>query len=189
MKTTDGTSGGNGKGGRPRRGGGFALTGALLRERLREAGAGRGFSVLRLLTHWAEIVGPEIAAEAQPLRVSHGRGAGGLGGTLTLLVPGARAPLVAMHRDTIRERVNACYGYNAIARVAITQTAASGFAEAQAAFAGPGGSAATPDPAPDPAVAPDPAAAKSAADLAASISDPDLRAAIEMLGRRILSRP
>lgn len=188
MKTTDGAAA-RGKAGRPRRGRGFALTGALLRDRLREAGAGRGFSVLRLLTHWPEIVGPEIAAAAQPLRVSHGRGKGGLGGTLTLLVPGARAPLVAMHRDVIRERVNACYGYNAIARVAITQTAASGFAEAQAAFAGPGGRADPPEPAPDPAVSPAPATAKSAADLAASISDPDLRAAIEMLGRRVLSRP
>ena len=39
-----------------------------------------------------------------------------------------------MQKVQLRERVNAVYGYNAIARIRITQTAAAGFSEGQADF-------------------------------------------------------
>jgi len=57
-----------------------------------------------------------------------------LGATLVVLTTGAYAPMVSMQAETIRNRANAVYGYNAIARVKFTQTAPTGFAEGQAVF-------------------------------------------------------
>lgn len=87
----------------------------------------------RLLTHWAEVVGEDVARLALPVKVSYPRD--GFGATLTVLTTGASAPLVQMQAPAIRDRVNACYGYNAIARITITQTAPTGFADGQVAFA------------------------------------------------------
>ena len=157
---------------------GFRHTAAVLSDQIRRAGESRGFAVARVLTHWDEIAGPEIAAVARPVKVSYGRG--GLGATLTILTTGAQAPLLEMQRDRIRERVNAAYGYNAISRVRITQTAPAGFAEAQAAFAHA--------PAAAPAAAPDPAILQRAAQAADGVEDADLRAALERLGRNVLSK-
>lgn len=156
---------------------GFEPAFGLMRERIRTAGESRGFAVARLLTHWAEIVGPEIAAHARPVKIGYGRE--GLGATLTLLVEGAMAPIIDMSRERIRERVNACYGYNAISRVILTQTAATGFAEGQAQFT----------PAPKPAPAPlSPALQAQARASAADCADEGLRAALEDLARNVLAR-
>lgn len=154
---------------------GFEHGAALIAPHLRAAGEKRGFAVARLLTHWAEIVGQDIAAMAQPAKVGYGRE--GFGATLTLLVAGAQAPLVQADSARIRERVNACYGYNAISRIRITQTAPQGFAEARAAFATP----------PRPA-APAPAIAAAARASTAGIADENLRSALETLAANILSR-
>jgi hypothetical protein len=98
-----------------------------------DPGGGRDarLRVSRLLTHWAEIAGEDIARVTQPVEVSYGKG---FGATLTLLCPGAHAPMIEMQKERLREKVNACYGYNAISRIRITQTARSGFAEPQADF-------------------------------------------------------
>lgn len=161
-----------------RRGRGFEPAAGLLRDRIRAAGESRGFAVSRLLTHWAEVVGAEIAAIALPVKIGYGRE--GLGATLTLLTTGSAAPVVQMQLPKIRERVNACYGYAAISRVAVTQTAPTGFAEGQVAFA----------PAPKPAPrAADPAIRRKASALSGEVHDPALRAALEALGEKVLSRP
>ena len=161
-----------------RRGRGFEPAAGLLRDRIRAAGESRGFAVSRLLTHWAEVVGAEIAAIALPVKIGYGRE--GLGATLTLLTTGSAAPVVQMQLPKIRERVNACYGYAAISRVAVTQTASTGFAEGQVAFA----------PAPKPAPrAADPAIRREASALSGEVHDPALRAALEALGEKVLSRP
>ena len=101
---------------------------------VRRATGSRGFSKTRVLTHWAEIVGPNLANITKPAKVSFARE--GFGATLTIFASGARAPEVQMQLEDIRARVNACYGYNAISRVRITQTDAEnlGFAEDQAPF-------------------------------------------------------
>ena len=164
--------------GKERRQRGFEPASGLIAARLRAAGEKRGFAVARLLTHWAEVVGDEIARVTRPMKVGYGRE--GMGATLTLLVQGARAPEIEMQKDRIRERVNACYGYNAISRVVLTQTAPAGFAEAQAAFAGA--------PAPAPRRDPDPAVADRAAETAAGVADDGLRQALETLARNVLSR-
>lgn len=156
---------------------GFARTSSLLRENIRKTGESRGFAVSRVLTHWAEIVGDDVAAICKPVDVSYGRK--GFGATLTVLTTGAQAPMLEMQKDTLRARVNAVYGYNAIARLRITQTAATGFAEGQAVFA------------PKPEAAHRAVSAEIQAEasrVAASAGDPDLRQALERLAANVLSK-
>ena len=163
-------------GGAARRGRGFRAAAALVQAPVRAAGEARGFAVARLLTHWAEVVGEEVAAMALPVKIGYGRE--GFGATLTLLTTGAAAPVLQMQLPKIRDRVNACYGYNAIARVLVTQTAASGFAEGRPAFDGAA-----------PAIRPvDPALIRAAHALSEGVRDADLRAALEALGEKVLSR-
>ena len=164
--------------GKDRRRRGFEPAAGLLRDRIREAGETRGFAVSRLLTHWAEVVGEDIAAVARPVKMGYGRD--GFGATLSLLTTGSAAPILQMQLPKIRDRVNACYGYNAISRVTITQTAPSGFAEGQADFTH---APKAKQPAPDPQVI------ATAAAVSQNVQDDALRAALEALGRNVLSRP
>ncbi len=157
---------------------GFERASTLLSTRIRKAGEARGFAVTRLLTHWEEIAGADTAQIARPVKVHYGRD-GGFGATLVLLTTGAQAPMLEMQKDKIRERVNAVYGYAAISRIRITQTAPTGFAEGQAQFVRP------PKSAPPPT---DPGLAARAAETAADVGDRDLRAALEQLARNVLSR-
>lgn len=157
---------------------GFERTSSLLKPRIRKAGEARGFAVTRLLTHWEEIAGPEVARIARPVEVSYGRGAD-FGATLVLLTTGANAPMLEMQKDQIRERVNATYGYSAISRIRITQTAPTGFAEGQAQFAR---RPKQPDTAPDPQTI---ATAHAATE---GVQDKTLRGALEALAQNVLSR-
>jgi len=117
---------------KPRRMRGFEPAAGLVREPIRKVGESRGFAASRLLTHWAEIVGADVANLCRPVKVSYAQG--GLGATLTVLASGAAAPLVQMQLPILKERVNACYGFAAIARIQVTQTASQGFSEAQTPF-------------------------------------------------------
>jgi hypothetical protein len=161
---------------RERRMKGFERAESLIRDRIRAAGESRGFAVARLLTHWEEIAGAGLAPLCRPVKIGYGKG--GLGATLTLLASGAVGPVLQMQLPALRERVNACYGYNAISRIQITQTSAEGFAEAQAAYRPR-----------QPTRAPDAASGRAAETLASGVTDPMLRAALEALGRNVLSRP
>ena len=156
---------------------GFERTSGLLQKQIRKAGEKRGFAVSRLLTHWAEIVGEDTAKIAKPIKVSYGQG--GFGATMTVLTTGAQAPMLQADLPRIQDRVNACYGYNAISRIRITQTAPTGFAEGQAQFID------APKPA-RPAASPEQKAAAKAA--VAPIGDEGLRAALEALGQSIISK-
>lgn len=157
---------------------GFKRTATLLSERIRTASESRGFSQSRLLTHWAEVAGPDVSAISRPIEVSYMRG--GMGATLTLLTTGAQAPMLEMQKDQIRSKVNSVYGYNAIARVRITQTASSGFAEGKVDFAH--------KPKKPNDVIPDPAIVERAAETAQIVVDDGLRAALERLGTNIMKQ-
>jgi hypothetical protein len=126
---------------------------------------------MRMLTHWSEIVGEDLARISRPGKVSYGKG---MGATLTLVCTGAAAPLVQMQAPRIVQKVNACYGYAAISRVRVVQTAPDGFAEPRAEFRH--------------APPPDPAIEAQARDVAEGVADEGLRAALELLGRNVLSR-
>jgi Uncharacterized protein conserved in bacteria len=150
---------------------GFTRAAQLAAPRIRAAGEGRGFAVARLLTHWEEVAGPELAAMARPLELRYGRE--GFGATLSLATTGAFAPLVEMGREALRARVNACYGYAAVSRIRLVQVAP----EVLARPLGP----ATPK-------APAPELVARATGLAGNVQDTDLRAALADLGANILSR-
>lgn len=156
---------------------GFARTSTLLRERIRKAGESRGFAVTRVLTHWQEIVGEDIAAICKPVDVKYGRQ--GIGATLTVLTTGAQAPMLEMQKERIRAKVNGVYGYNAIERLRITQTAATGFAEGQAVFA--------PKPKQTETAVPEEIRA-AAHDVASGVSDNTLREALERLAGNVLNK-
>jgi hypothetical protein len=155
---------------------GFEAAFGFMKEPVRRAGESRGFAVTRLLTHWAEVVGEDLARATRPVKVGYGRE--GFGATLTLLTTGAMAPMIEMQKEQIRTRVNAVYGYNAISRIHLTQTAPIGFSEGQAEFT----------PAPKAASAPDPLIRAAAERVVAPISDPGLRSALEALAENILNR-
>lgn len=157
---------------------GFTRTSSLLTGRIREASEQRGFAQSRLLTQWAEIVGQDTAAIARPVEISYGRG--GLGATLVLLTTGANAPMLEMQKEKLRVKVNGVYGYNAIARIRITQTAATGFAEGQVAFEHAPKRAQT--------TAPDPALGHKARELASPVADDGLRTALARLGENVFSK-
>lgn len=155
---------------------GFSRAAALMQTRIRSASEKRGFAVTRLLTHWAEVVGDSTAQIATPVNVSYGRG--GMGATLTLLTNGAQAPMLEMQKDQIRDKVNACYGYRAIARVRITQTAPTGFSDGRVAFA----------PAPKRVTQPSADVICKATALSETIDSDDLRAALARLGSHVLAK-
>ncbi|QFU10035.1 hypothetical protein PARPLA_00402 [Rhodobacteraceae bacterium THAF1] len=151
-----------------------AVRAASLMERsIRTVGESRGFAVSRLLTCWPEVAGEAIAKICQPVEVSFGRGP--LGATLTVLTTGAQAPMLEMQKEQLRERVNACYGYQAIRRIHITQTAPTGFGETAAGYTPPERTL-------------DPAVIKAARETATDVGDADLRAALERLGTNVLSK-
>ena len=155
---------------------GFEPASGLLKNRLRAASEKRGFAVAQLLTGWDAIAGAALAPITRPVKVSYPRD--GLGATLTLLVSPAHGPQVQMAVPQLIDRVNAVYGYRAISRIALTQTAATGFAEGQTPFA-----AAPKNPTP-----PDPAKLAAAKAQLAPIADADLRGVLETLARNILTR-
>lgn len=155
---------------------GFSRAATLMQSKVRKASEDRGFAVTRLLTHWSEVVGEATAGIATPVNVSYGKG--GMGATLTLLTTGAQAPMLEMQKEQIRDKVNACYGYRAISRVRITQTAPTGFAEGRVAFT----------PAPKVKKTPDPAVLSAAKALSEAVENEKLRAALMALGANVLTK-
>ena len=156
---------------------GFKRTATLLSDQIRRAGESRGFAVSRLLTHWPEIVGEDIAAIARPVNIGYGRG--GFGATLTVLTTGAQAPMLEMQKERLREKVNAVYGYNAISRIRLTQTAPVGFAEGQAQFRH-GVQDKKPEPTPE--------IERQAGETVRPIENDSLREALERLGRNVMTK-
>ncbi|MGR3660785.1 MAG: DUF721 domain-containing protein [Paracoccaceae bacterium] len=157
---------------------GFERTSGLLQSNIRKVSESRGFAVSRLLTHWVEIVGEDTAKMALPVNVRYGRG--GFGATLTVLTTGAMAPMLQAGLPKIKDKVNACYGYAAISRITITQTAPIGFAEGQVAF-----EQQKTDQTPEL----DPVIKAKAQDATTAVVNEDLRRALEALGQNVLTRP
>lgn len=166
----------------------FEPAAALIAGPLRKAAAARGFALARLLTHWDEVAGPELARLCRPLRISYARK--GFGATLVLESPGAAAPLVQMRLEGLRARINAAHGHAAIARIQLVQGGLGvvpGMAEAPAPFArGPA------LPRSDNLAQPSAAALDRARGVVAAmcrdVADDDLRAALERLALNVLGR-
>ncbi len=50
---------------------GFEPASGLLKDRIRSAGESRGFAITRLLTHWADVVGADLARSTRPVKVGY----------------------------------------------------------------------------------------------------------------------
>ena len=157
---------------------GFQHAAATARGAVDRIAGKQGFAEADVLLNWPAIAGAELAATCQPVKVTYGPQRT-LGATLIVQANSARAPEIEMKGPMIVERVNQYYGYRAISRLRVTQStglgATPGFAEAQAAFTGPD---ATPTPAEE----------ARAAEMAADIQSPGLRAALGRMGANVLAR-
>lgn len=81
-----------------------------------------GFIQSAVVSRWGEIVGPRYAEVSAPesIRFPAGKKSGG---TLTLGVTSAHAPMMQHVAPAIMERVNQFFGYAAVARIVIRQGA------------------------------------------------------------------
>jgi hypothetical protein len=96
------------------------LTGSLLAETF----AKQGFAATELVTRWADIVGPEISAHAEPVKLQWPRAAEGEPpepATLVLRVEGPAAIEIQHLSNVILDRVNRFFGWQAVGRLALRQ--------------------------------------------------------------------
>jgi hypothetical protein len=130
----------------------------------------QGFASAELITRWAEIAGPEIAAHSEPMKINWPRTVGDEPpepGTLVLRVEGPAALEIQHLSAVILERVNRFFGWQALGRIALRQAPLHRREPP------------TPPPPPDPE-----AAARIAAAMPA-VGDDDLRQALARLGASI----
>ena len=90
---------------------------------LGETFARQGFASADIVTHWPDIVGAEIAAHAEPMRLQWPRHEGEAAepATLVLRVEGPAAIEIQHLSGVILERVNRFFGWRAVKRIAIRQ--------------------------------------------------------------------
>jgi len=94
----------------------------LLNSCISTAFARQGFAAREIVTHWPEIVGDEIAAVAEPIRMQWPRNPErATPATLVLRVEGLAAIEVQHPSGLVIERANRLFGWQAIARLAFRQ--------------------------------------------------------------------
>ncbi|MCO5130783.1 MAG: DciA family protein [Xanthobacteraceae bacterium] len=135
-----------------------------------EAFAKQGFASRELVTRWAEIAGPDIAAHAEPLKMQWPRPVEGqpqTPATLVLRVEGPMALEIQHMSGVILQRVNRFLGWNAVGRLALRQAPLSRPATRQ------------------PSKPPDTAAVARVAATLEAVEDDGLREALARLGASI----
>lgn len=166
---------GTGAGQRRRGGKGFRSASGASRTLVRTLASKKGFAEADVLLRWSEIVGEAHRDICHPLAVRFSRDRS-LAATMVVECTSARAPEVEHLSPVLIERVNQFYGYRAIGRIKIVQTAGlKGFAETQASFEGP-------------STDPTRADARTAADMTSDIQNPGLRAALTRMGAHVLAQ-
>jgi hypothetical protein len=96
----------------------------LLSKVMADSFAKQGFASAELVTRWTDIVGHEIAAHSEPMKIQWPRPADGEQrepGTLVLRVEGPTAIEVQHLSNVICERVNRFLGWRAIGRIVLRQ--------------------------------------------------------------------
>lgn len=167
----------------PRRGGAARPVGSFVARLTRPAFEKFGFSAAALITDWAHIVGADLARATQPERLRWPRtvadrsaatddGEGSrTGATLHIRVDQGRALDIQYRSRQIVERINAYFGYRAVAELRLLQ--------APIAAPSPTASIARARPQPEP-IEPPPAVA--------AVSDPALRDALLRMAAGIKGR-
>lgn len=137
----------------------------------------QGFAGADILLAWPELVGERLAAVSQPRRIAWPRKPRGLRedmpepGVLVIRVEGGLAIEIQHMAPVIVERINAYYGWRAIARLSIEQGVLRRMKPRKL----------RPEPSPE---------AKAEAERRASgILDADLRAAVARLGALLIDKP
>ena len=150
-----------------KRRGGLRAIGA---EVARIAGAAlgkRGFGEAQLVTQWEAVIGPELAEKLSPERLTFPRGER-RNGTLRLRVVSAFATEAQHLEPVLIERINAFFGYGAVARLALVQ-----------------GPALTAAPTPPGLRKLSPEEQRAIDARVAGVADPELRAALARLGSAV----
>ena len=96
----------------------------LLSDVFSDAYAKQGFAARELVTRWAEIAGPEIAAYSEPLKMQWPRPVEGQPqepATLVLRVEGPVALEIQHLAPVIVERINCHVGWQAVGAIALQQ--------------------------------------------------------------------
>lgn len=124
-----------------------------------------GFVQSAVVSRWSEIVGERYARVSTPESIRFAAGTKS-GGTLSLLVEGAHAPVMQHLAPLIIERVNRFFGYQAVARLRFRQGAPPTAAQSP----------------PRPLAAPVPV---ELGEGLRRIADPELRACLESLASKI----
>jgi hypothetical protein len=130
----------------------------------------QGFASIELVTHWDDIVGPEIAAHCEPMKLQWSRAKDpddAEPATLVLRVEGPASIEIQHLAGVLIERVNRFFGWQAVGRLAFRQAPLARRAQPKAL----------------PTI--DSAAAARIADGLSGVEDPDLRAALGRLGAAI----
>ena len=142
----------------------------LLSDVFSDAYARQGFAARELVTRWAEIAGPEIAAHCEPLKMQWPRPVEGQPqepATLVLRVDGPMALEIQHTSDVILERVNRFFGWSAVGRLTLRQGPLSRRERPSASRA------------------PDAEEVEEVAKTLSSVEDDELRAALARLGASI----
>ena len=96
------------------------FTGATLSDSLKA----QGFASTEIIARWADIVGAEIAAHSEPMKIAWPRAVGEDSpepATLVLRVEGPAALEIQHLSAVILERVNRFFGWQAIGRIGLRQ--------------------------------------------------------------------
>jgi len=144
--------------------------GELLERCLSQTLARQGFASTELVTRWPEIAGAEIAAHAEPLKISWPRGVradAAEPATLLLRVEGPSAIEIQHLSGVILERVNRFFGWRAIGKIVLRQAPLAR------------------RPRPAVAAAPSAEATSRIAATLTTIDDEDLRQALARLGAAV----
>ena len=132
-----------------------------------------GFSSAALIEEWDSVIGPELAATCQPVKLAFPPRQRD-GGTLHIRADSGTALELQHLEPQIIQRVNAFLGYAAVARLTYIQAPMT---QRQM-------DARQSRKSPETSVAPPPIPAATAKEIAA-VDDPDLRASLERLGTAI----
>lgn len=144
---------------------------AMLPKIARPAFGKRGFVEAGVLTDWPVIVGPVLAAETRPMKLSFPRG-GRVDGTLQIRVTSAFSTELQHLAPLVIERINRYFGYGAVARLTLSQ----------------GPVIRPPRNKRQKMSDPEPEALRRLESRVAAIEDEELRVALTGLGRHVASR-
>ncbi len=106
----------------PRRPRSAAPIADLVGKAVGDAFARQGFAAVEIVTHWEDIVGPELARRSEPVKlVWPRRDDPDSVGNLQIRVEGAYALEIQHMQPLIIERVNRYFGWRCVGRIAIRQ--------------------------------------------------------------------